>query len=92
LAHLTGGAIWPGKAVNDMDSVNESKQFIVLEGEVLELLPGRQVRVRLENSQEVVGYMGGKMRKFRIKVLPGDRVKVEMSPYDLTKGRVVYRF
>lgn len=70
---------------------SDSKQFIELEGEVLELLPSASIKVRLTNGQEIIGYLSGKMRLHRIKVLPGDRVKVEVSPYDLTKGRVTYR-
>ncbi len=70
---------------------SDSKQFIELEGEVLELLPSATIKIRLDNGQEIKGYMSGKMRLHRIKVLPGDRVKVELSPYDLTKGRVTYR-
>ena len=74
-----------------MSDNSDSKQFIEMEGEVLELLPGATLRIRLENDQEIIGYLSGKMRMNRIKVLPGDAVKVEMSPYDLTKGRVTYR-
>ena len=69
----------------------DSKQFIDMEGEVLELLPSAKMRIQLDNGQEIEGHLSGKMRKFRIKILPGDRVKVQMSPYDLTKGRVTYR-
>jgi len=74
-----------------MTDQSDSKQFIELEGEVLELLPSATIKIRLDNGQEIKGYMSGKMRMHRIKVLPGDRVKVELSPYDLTKGRVTYR-
>ncbi len=68
------------------------KQFIEMRGEILELLPSAQFKIRLENGQEILGHLSGKMRMHRIRILPGDDVKVEMSPYDLTKGRVVYRF
>ncbi len=68
------------------------KQFIEMRGEILELLPSAQFKIRLENGQEILGHLSGKMRMHRIRILPGDEVKVEMSPYDLTKGRVVYRF
>jgi translation initiation factor IF-1 len=64
---------------------------IVVEGTVIEALPGTQFRVRLENGHEVLAYLSGKMRKFYIRILLGDRVKVEMSPYDLTRGRITYR-
>jgi translation initiation factor IF-1 len=64
---------------------------IVVEGVVVEALPGTQFRVRLDNGHEVLSYLSGKMRKFYIRILLGDRVKVEMSPYDLTRGRITYR-
>ena len=65
---------------------------IVVEGLVIEALPGTQFRVRLENDHEVLAYLSGKMRKYYIRILLGDRVRVEMSPYDLSRGRIVYRF
>lgn len=65
---------------------------IKFNGEVLELLPNAMFRVRLENGHEIIAYTAGKMRKNRIMVLTGDKVTVEMTPYDLTKGRVVFRF
>ena len=61
-------------------------------GEVIEALPNAQFRVRLENGHEILGLLSGKMRMNYIKILPGDRVKVELSPYDLSKGRIVYRY
>lgn len=64
---------------------------IQVEGEVIEALPGTQFKVRLENGHEVLAYLSGKMRKYYIRILLGDRVRVEMSPYDLTRGRIVYR-
>jgi translation initiation factor IF-1 len=70
----------------------DTKDFIEMRGTVEELLPGANFRVKLENDQFIIGYLSGKMRKFRIRILPGDDVKVEISPYDLTKGRVTYRF
>jgi translation initiation factor IF-1 len=68
---------------------NEDK--IQVEGLVIEALPGTQFRVRLDNGHEVLAYLSGKMRKYYIRILLGDRVKVEMSPYDLTRGRITYR-
>jgi translation initiation factor IF-1 len=65
---------------------------ITLEAEVTEALPDAMFRVRLQNDQEIIAYVSGKMRKFFIRILPGDRVTVEMSPYDMTKGRIIYRF
>jgi translation initiation factor IF-1 len=61
------------------------------EGEILEALPNAQFRVKLENGHEILAHVSGKMRMYYIKILPGDRVSIEMSPYDLTKGRITYR-
>lgn len=61
-------------------------------GSVIELLPNATFRVRLENDHEIVAHTAGKMRKNRIRVMNGDRVLVEMTPYDLTKGRITFRF
>ena len=65
---------------------------IRMDGEVLEALPNAQFRVRLENDHTILGLLSGKMRKFYIRILPGDKVTVELSPYDLSKGRIVYRY
>ncbi|RLS64454.1 MAG: translation initiation factor IF-1 [Planctomycetota bacterium] len=65
---------------------------ITLDAEVTEALPDAKFRVRLQNDQEILAYVSGKMRKFFIRILPGDRVTIEMSPYDMTKGRIIYRF
>ena len=64
---------------------------ITVEAEVVEALPDARFKVRLENGEEILAYVSGKMRKFFIRILPGDQVKVELSPYDLTKGRITYR-
>ncbi len=64
---------------------------ITVEGLVVEALPGTQFRVRLDNGHEILTYLAGKMRKYYIRILLGDRVKVEMSPYDLTRGRITFR-
>lgn len=64
---------------------------IQVEGLVIEALPGTQFRVRLDNGHEVLAYLSGKMRKYYIRILLGDRVKVDMSPYDLSRGRITYR-
>ncbi|MFH1662084.1 MAG: translation initiation factor IF-1 [Candidatus Falkowbacteria bacterium] len=68
-----------------------SKDFIELKGEVLELMPATSFKVLLENGHEILAHLSGKMRMNRIRLLPGDRVKVQMSPYDLTKGRITFR-
>lgn len=62
-----------------------------MQGEILELLPNAMFRVQLDSGHGILGILSGKMRMHRIKVLPGDRVTVEMTPYDLTKGRIIYR-
>ena len=64
---------------------------IEIEGSVLEALPNAMFRVELDNGHTVLGHVAGKMRRFRIRILPGDRVRVELSPYDLDRGRIVYR-
>lgn len=64
---------------------------IQVDGLVVEALPGTQFRVKLDNGHEVLAYLAGRMRKYYIRILLGDRVRVEMSPYDLTRGRIVYR-
>ena len=64
---------------------------IEIEGTVVEKLPNTMFRVELENAHTVLAHISGKMRKFYIRILPGDHVKVELSPYDLTRGRITYR-
>ena len=68
------------------------EELIEMRGTVRELLPNAMFRVELENGHEILGHTAGKMRKNRIRVLAGDKVLVEMTPYDLTKGRITYRF
>ncbi len=65
---------------------------IQMTGEVVEALPNAMFRVRLENEHEIVCHVSGKIRMNYIRILPGDKVAVEMSPYDLTKGRITYRY
>ena len=65
---------------------------IEVEGRIIETLPNAMFKVVLENGQVILAYVSGKMRMHFIKILPGDRVTVELSPYDLTKGRITYRF
>ncbi len=70
-----------------------SKEDVIqMQGEIMETLPNATFRVRLENGHVVLGHISGKMRMNYIRILPGDRVKVELSPYDLTRGRITYRF
>jgi translation initiation factor IF-1 len=65
---------------------------IVLEGTILESLPNAMFRVELENGHKVLAHISGKMRMHYIRILPGDKVQVELTPYDLTRGRITYRF
>ena len=67
------------------------KDLIEFEGEIIEVLPNQTFKVQFENGHIVTAYTGGKMRKFKIRMVQGDQVTVEMSPYDLTKGRITYR-
>jgi translation initiation factor IF-1 len=68
------------------------EEKIEVEGTIVEALPGTQFRVELDNGHKVLAYLSGKMRKYYIRILLGDRVRVELSPYDLTRGRITYRF
>ena len=70
----------------------KKEEKLEMEGTVVEALPGTMFRVELDNGHEVLAYLSGKMRKYYIRVLLGDRVTVEMSPYDLTRGRITYRY
>jgi translation initiation factor IF-1 len=74
------------------EKVKQSKQKIEMMGTVTEALPGTQFKVELDNGHQVLAYPCGKMRKYYIRLLLGDRVKVEVSPYDLERGRIVYRY
>ena len=68
------------------------QDFLELKGQVTELLPNAMFRVKLENKHEILAHTAGKLRKNRIRVLTGDNVLVEVTPYDLTKGRIIFRF
>jgi translation initiation factor IF-1 len=68
------------------------KKVIQNEGVVLEALPSATFRIKLDSGEEIIGYLSGKMRMYSIKISAGDRVAVEMSPYDKTKGRIVKRY
>ncbi len=74
-----------------MTPKEENNQVIKKEGRVLEALPNAFFKVALEDGREIMGFLSGKMRMNRITILPGDRVSVEISPYDESKGRIVYR-
>jgi translation initiation factor IF-1 len=70
---------------------NPSKKVFQKTGTVLEALPSAHFRIKLDEGEEIIAHLSGKLRIYRIKVLPGDRVTVEMSPYDKKRGRIVYR-
>ncbi len=67
------------------------EELIAVEGEIVEALPNAMFRVKLENGHIVLAHVSGKMRMHFIRILPGDKVKLELSPYDLTRGRITYR-
>lgn len=74
-----------------MEERLSKEEAIEVEGSVIEPLPNAMFRVKLDNGHVVLAHISGKMRKFYIRILPGDRVTVELSPYDLTRGRITYR-
>ncbi len=79
------------KQTSDSSSTLNAKDFIEIQGEVLELMPAASFKVKLENGHEILAHLSGKMRMNKIRLLPGDKVKLQISPYDLTKGRIIYR-
>jgi translation initiation factor IF-1 len=80
------------RAKREARSGSTKEAALELEGVVEEALPNTMFRVMLDNGHSVLGYISGKMRKHYIRILPGDRVTVELSPYDLTRGRITYRY
>ena len=68
------------------------EELIEVEGTVLEALPNTMFRVEIQEGHQVLAHLGGKLRKHYIRILPGDKVKLELSPYDLTRGRITFRF
>lgn len=70
----------------------KTEEKIKVEGNVVNVLPGTQFTVQLDNGHEVLAYPAGKMRKYYIRILLGDRVQMELSPYDLSRGRITYRY
>jgi translation initiation factor IF-1 len=73
-------------------SMAKKEEKIEVEGTVIEALPNTQFMVELDNGHQVLAYLSGKMRRYYIRILLGDRVRLEMSPYDLSRGRVTYRY
>lgn len=72
--------------------ISRAKQVMEMRGVVEELLPNTTFRIRLENKHLILAYLSGNMRRFKIKILPGDRVLVIITPYDLSKGRITFRY
>ncbi len=89
-ADASGHALVSAETIEVLDSMPRD-DMIEMEGEVLETLPNAMFRVLLENGHKVLAHISGKMRMHYIKILPGDRVTVQFSPYDLNRGRIVYR-
>lgn len=71
--------------------MSKDKELIEFEGTIVEVLPNQTYKVELENSHQIICYTSGKMRQFKIRLVQGDKVKVEMTPYDLEKGRITFR-
>jgi translation initiation factor IF-1 len=80
-----------GRISYERRAMREPEEKIQFEGEVMEALRGRMFRIQLDNGHEALGYMGGRMKRYRIRLMLGDRVRIELSPYDLRRGRIVYR-
>ncbi len=87
---------WCGRPSNFLYNFDDwsymAEETVTLDGKIVDALPNAMFRVELENGHNVLAYLSGKMRKYYIRVLLGDKVKVEMSPYDLTRGRITYRY
>ncbi len=79
------------QATSTEEQASPKKDKIEVEGTVVEPLPNAMFRVELDNKHQILAHISGRMRKFFIKILPGDKVTVELSPYDLTRGRITYR-
>ena len=73
-------------------AISTKEEKIELEGEVVEAFRNGLFKIALDNGHETLGYTAGKMRRFRIRIFPGDRIRIEVSPYDLSRGRIVYRY
>ena len=82
----------PPATVEEAVLPKPKEDAIVLEGTIVESLPNAMFRVELENSHKVLAHISGKMRMHYIRILPGDKVQVELTPYDLTRGRITYRY
>ena len=81
----------PSSPAKGGEVIANKEEKIEMEGEVVEAYQSGQFKVILDNGHPTIGYTAGKMRRYRIRINPGDRVKIELSPYDLDRGRIVYR-
>jgi translation initiation factor IF-1 len=93
---VRGPTSWPPNhtiptQTKERSVIAEKEEKIEVEGEIVEAFRNGMYKIKLDNGHETLGYTAGKMRRYRIKILLGDRVKVELSPYDLDRGRIVYR-
>ena len=89
---IGAGALSAPARTTKIEGLMAKEDLLEFQGTVVELLPNAMFRVKLDNDHEVLAHTAGKMRKHRIRVLAGDRVNVEMTPYDLTKGRITFRY
>ncbi len=91
---VPAGLLWSGDCFGKQrkEEYMAKEDLLEFQGTVIELLPNAMFRVKLDNDHELLAHTAGKMRKHRIRVLAGDRVNVEMTPYDLTKGRITFRY
>jgi translation initiation factor IF-1 len=80
-----------GLRFTERRAMPQAEEKVEFEGEVMEVLRGRMFRIQLDNGHEALGYLGGRMKRYRIRLMLGDRVRIELSPYDLRRGRIVYR-
>jgi translation initiation factor IF-1 len=88
---VSAAALAAAAALTERRAMAETEEKVEFEGEVMEALRGRMFRIQLDNGHEALGYLGGRMKRYRIRLMLGDRVRIELSPYDLTRGRIVYR-
>jgi len=86
------GTRTPKARRTDRDDGDQKEQAVVMDATVSQALPNAMFEVELENGHKLIAYAAGRMRRYFIRITPGDRIRVELSPYDLTRGRIVYRY
>ena len=82
----------PNENEREEATIAQKEDKVEMTGEIVEALRNGMFRIKLDNGHETLGYTAGKMRRYRIRIFPGDRIRVELSPYDLNRGRIVYRY